>query len=84
MKLFASVVSQLSGPAGGDDLFPKYSLPPSQAPPAERRPDRGLHESYIILYRAGFNCSMKLVSHTGVDQGSIHLLYTKPILRSPL
>ena len=27
----------------------------------------------------GFNCSMKLVSHTGVDQGSINLLYTKPI-----
>ena len=27
----------------------------------------------------GFNCSMKLVSLTGVDQGSIHLLYTKPV-----
>lgn len=39
MKLFASVVSQLSGRAGGDDLFPKHSplFIPLQAPPAERR-----------------------------------------------
>jgi hypothetical protein len=38
MKLFASVVSQLSGLAGGDDLFPNtpfYYL--FRLPPAERR-----------------------------------------------
>ena len=38
----------------------------------------GLHES-IYCTVLGSNCSMKLVSHTGVDQGSINLLYTKPI-----
>lgn len=50
MKLFASVVSQLSGLAGGDDLFPNTPFYyPLRLPLAERRTDRACMNLYHIV-----------------------------------